>query len=44
MFFLEFQKYVLQRQQLDGQLIENKNVLEELNLLKDDNSVRIFQA
>lgn len=28
-----------QRELLDGQLNENKSVLEELNLLKDDNQV-----
>lgn len=32
---------VQQRELLDGQLNENKSVLEELNILKEDNQVRI---
>lgn len=32
---------VQQRELLDGQLNENKSVLEELNLLKEDNQVRM---
>lgn len=35
----DFSKLVQQRELLDGQLNENKSVLEELNLLKDDNQV-----
>lgn len=38
-FFSDFSKLVQQRELLDGQLNENKSVLEELNLLKDDNQV-----
>lgn len=37
--FLEYEKLVQQRQLLDGQLNENKNVLDELNLLNDSNQV-----
>lgn len=37
--FTEYEKLVQQRQLLDGQLNENKNVLEELNLLTDSNNV-----
>lgn len=37
--FIDFSKLVQQRELLDGQLNENKSVLEELNLLKDDNQV-----
>lgn len=33
-----------QRELLDGQLNENKSVLEELNLLKDDNQVSLRQS
>lgn len=36
---LDFSKLVQQRELLDGQLNENKSVLEELNLLKADNQV-----
>lgn len=35
----DFSKLVQQRELLDGQLNENKSVLEELNLLKEDNQV-----
>jgi len=35
----EYEKLVQQRQLLDGQLNENKNVLDELNLLNDSNDV-----
>ncbi|XP_014670486.1 PREDICTED: prefoldin subunit 6-like [Priapulus caudatus] len=35
----DFQKYVMQRQQLDAQLTENNVVKEELNLLKPDATV-----
>lgn len=35
----EFNKLLQQRQLLDGQLNENKNVLDELNLLNDSNKV-----
>lgn len=35
----EFTKLVQQRQLLDGQLNENKNLLDELNLLGADNKV-----
>ncbi|XP_055703967.1 probable prefoldin subunit 6 [Phlebotomus papatasi] len=35
----DFNKLVQQRQLLDGQLNENKNVMEELNLLKPENKV-----
>ncbi|GAB0093942.1 Probable prefoldin subunit 6 [Sergentomyia squamirostris] len=35
----DFNKLVQQRQLLDGQLNENKNVLEELNILKTENKV-----
>lgn len=38
-WFPDFSKLVQQRELLDGQLNENKSVLEELNLLKDDNQV-----
>lgn len=38
----DFNKLVQQRQLLDGQLNENKNVMEELNLLKPENKVRSF--
>lgn len=37
--FTEFSKLVQQRQLLDGQLNENKSVLDELNLLGADNKV-----
>lgn len=37
--FTEFSKLVQQRQLLDGQLNENKSVLDELNLLGSDNKV-----
>lgn len=37
----DFSKLVQQRELLDGQLNENKSVLEELNLLKDDNQVSV---
>lgn len=37
--FSDFSKLVQQRELLDGQLNENKSVLEELNLLKEDNQV-----
>lgn len=37
--FAEFTKLLQQRQLLDGQLNENKSVLEELNLLGEDNNV-----
>lgn len=40
--FTEFSKLVQQRQLLDGQLNENKSVLDELNLLGDDNKVNIL--
>lgn len=39
MTFTEFGKLVQQRQLLDGQLNENKSVLDELNLLGADNKV-----
>uniref|UniRef100_A0A336M9H9 Probable prefoldin subunit 6 n=1 Tax=Culicoides sonorensis TaxID=179676 RepID=A0A336M9H9_CULSO len=35
----EYEKLIQQRQLLDGQLNENKNVLDELNLLKESNQV-----
>ncbi|XP_031622309.1 probable prefoldin subunit 6 [Contarinia nasturtii] len=35
----DFSKLVQQRELLDGQLNENKSVLEELKILKDDNQV-----
>lgn len=38
-FTVDFGKLIQQRQLLDGQLNENKSVLEELNLLKSDNQV-----
>lgn len=37
--FTEFSKLVQQRQLLDGQLNENKSVLDELNILGADNKV-----
>lgn len=37
---IEYEKLIQQRQLLDGQLNENKNVLDELNLLKESNQVR----
>lgn len=40
--FIDFSKLVQQRELLDGQLNENKSVLEELNLLKDDNQVSFY--
>lgn len=40
--FIDFSKLVQQRELLDGQLNENKSVLEELNLLKDDNQVGFY--
>lgn len=39
MFDIEYEKLVQQRQLLDGQLNENKNVLDELNLLNESNNV-----
>lgn len=39
MFIADFGKLIQQRQLLDGQLNENKSVLEELNLLSADNQV-----
>lgn len=39
--FTEFNKLVQQQQLLDGQYNENKNVLEELQLLKPTNTVRV---
>lgn len=41
--FTEFSKLVQQRQLLDGQLNENKSVLDELNLLGSDNKVTNFE-
>lgn len=41
--FIEFSKLVQQRQLLDGQLNENKSVLDELNILGPDNKVRHLQ-
>lgn len=38
-FVIDFSKLIQQRQLLDGQLNENKSVLEELNLLSADNQV-----
>lgn len=40
--FTEFSKLVQQRQLLDGQLNENKSVLDELNLLGNDNKVKFL--
>lgn len=37
--FLEYQKVITQRQQLDGQLNENKVVMAELKILKADSEV-----
>lgn len=37
--FVDYEKLVQQRQLLDGQLNENKNVYDELNLIGESNNV-----
>lgn len=39
--FIEFSKLVQTQRQLDGQYLENKSILEELQLLKPTNTVSI---
>lgn len=41
-FITDFTKFVQQRQVLDGQLTENKHVMDELNILGPDSKVNFF--
>lgn len=41
-FITDFTKFVQQRQVLDGQLTENKHVMDELNILGPDSKVIFF--